>query len=80
MVVESLVEWFLNFFTFTLDQLTILPLPLSFLDVLYDFLCYGTFIIGADFMAILIPSIVMWFTIRFTVGVVVFIWELLPLT
>lgn len=80
MVVESLVDMFINLMLLVCDTISLVPLPVAMMDVLFDILCYGTWIIGADFMAIFLSVVVGWFVARFTIGVVVFLWELLPLT
>lgn len=80
MVVESLVSMFINLMLGVCDTISLVPLPVAMMDVLFDILCYGTWIIGADFMAIFLTAIVGWFVVRFTLGIVIFLWELLPLT
>lgn len=80
MIVESLVDLCLRLLVGVFDTITLVPLPVALLDVLYDILVYGTWVVGADYMAIFIASVVGWAMVRFTVGLVVFLWELLPLT
>lgn len=80
MIVESLVDMFINLMLLVCDTISLVPLPVALMNVLFDILCYGTWIIGADFMAIFLSVIVGWFSARFTIGITVFLWELLPLT
>lgn len=80
MIVESLVDVFIDIMTWAFTQISLVPLPLAMMDVLFDILCYGTWVIGADFMAIFLSVVTGWFLARFTVGLIVFLWELLPLT
>lgn len=80
MIVEGLIDLFINIMLLVCDTISLVPLPVALMDVLFDILCYGTWIIGADFMAIFLTCVVGWFAARFTIGVVVFVWELLPFT
>lgn len=80
MIVESLVDMFIGLMLTVCDTISLVPLPMALMDVLFDILCYGTWVIGADFMAIFLTAIVGWMTARLVIGTVVFLWELLPLT
>lgn len=80
MIVESLVDLFFNILTTAFSGMQIIGLPMDFIYVLQNILGYGIYIVGADLMAILFAVVVSWWMIKFSVGLVLFIWELLPLT
>lgn len=80
MIVEGLVEMFINLMLGVCDTISLVPLPVALMDVLFDILCYGTWIIGADFMAIFLTCVTGWMVARTVIGTLVFLWELLPLT
>lgn len=80
MIVETLLEFATSLIEGLFSGLSVLSLPLNLLTVLLDVFCYGVWVIGADLMAIVISSIVFWMGTKFTIGLVLFIWRLLPLT
>lgn len=80
MIVEGLVDFALMLIEGLFSGLQLVSLPTDILTALLDFLCYGTWVVGADLMGIFIASVVAWMGIKFSVGLVLFIWRLLPLT
>lgn len=80
MIVESVVDLFFALMAQAFAGLEIIGLPFQVINTLQTILVYGTWIVGADIMAIFVATVVGWWTIKFVVGLVVFIWELLPLT
>ena len=80
MVVETLVDLFLNFVMFAFESFNFFELPLSLISTLSNILAYGTWIIGIDVMALFVGSVVSWWTIHMSIGLIVWIWERLPLT
>lgn len=80
MIVESVVDLFFALMSQAFAGLEIIGLPYQVINTLQTILVYGTWIVGADILAIFVSTIVSWWTIKFVVGLVVFIWELLPLT
>lgn len=80
MIVEGVVGLFFSIFRTFLSGLEIVHLPYQFINVLSTILSYGIWIVGADVFGLFITSVVSWWVIKFTVGLVIWIWELLPLT
>lgn len=80
MIVETLLSFASVLIQGLFSGLQFVSLPLDFMTVLLDIFCYGVWVIGADLMAIVLSSIVGWMTIKFGIGLVLFIWRLLPLT
>lgn len=80
MLVSSAVDLFFGLFSGLFDGLAFLGLPYDLINVLGSVLCYGTWIIGADLMALIVGAIVFWWGVKFAIGLVVWLWELLPLT
>ena len=78
MIVESLLDLFMNMILGVLDTITMVPLPIALTDVLVDIFCYGSWVVGADFMTMFMSTVVFWFTARFAIGIIVFLWELIP--
>lgn len=80
MIVEGLVGLFFELISVAFSGLEIIGLPLQIINTLQTILVYGVWIVGADIMAIFTSLIVGWWLIKFLVGLVVWVWELLPLT
>ena len=80
MIVETVVDLFFTVITYAFQGLEIIGLPYQLINSLATILSYGTWIVGADILALFTAMVVGWWTIKFAVGLVVFIWELLPLT
>lgn len=58
----------------------IINLPMDTIEVLTTITCYGVWVVGADILAIFTASVLFWWSIKFTVGLLVWLWELLPMT
>lgn len=80
MIVETLLGFAATLIQGLFSGLQILTLPLDFMTVLLDILCYGVWVIGADLVGIVFANIVFWLGLKFSIGLVIFIWRLLPLT
>ena len=80
MIVENVVDWFFNLMTLAFHGMEIVHLPEQIIQTLSTIMAYGVWIVGLDVLGIIVTTVVTWWTIKFTVGLVVFIWELLPLT
>lgn len=80
MIVETLLGFATTFIQGLFSGLQIISLPTDFMTVLLDIFCYGTWVIGADLMAIVLATITGFLGARFMIGLVLFIWRLLPLT
>lgn len=50
------------------------------MDGLATFTGYGSWVVGADLLAVFGASVMFWWVFKGTVGVVVFLWRLLPFT
>lgn len=80
MIVETLLGFTLTLIQGLFSGFQIVNLPTDLLTALLDFLCYGTWVIGADLMAIFLSTVVGMYTFKFSAGLVLFLWRLLPLT
>lgn len=80
MIVNSLIDLFLGIVRLAFNGLEIVGLPFQYISTLSTITAYGIWIVGLDVMAIIVTTIVGWWTIKMTVGLVLWIWELLPLT
>lgn len=80
MIVNVLLNFVVNVFCALFKGLEIVSLPTDMIASLLSIISYGNYVIGADLTMAIFGSIMGWITIRSTVGLVIFIWKLLPLT
>lgn len=57
-----------------------LSLPLGLISTLIEFMNFGSFIIGGDLMSLVFGSVFFWLSFKFTAGLVLFVYRLIPLT
>lgn len=58
----------------------VITLPTQMISALATITGYGAFIIGSDLLLIFATVVTFWFTVKCTIGLIVFVWKLLPLT
>ena len=80
MIVEGLLGLVTSLLFGLFSGFEAVKLPLELLGVLSTLLQYGVWVVGADIMALVFSSLFFWWGLKFTVGIVVWLWELLPLT
>lgn len=81
MIIEFFLNILIGFLDLCLSGLgNVISLPVDAIGVLATIWGYGTFILGPDLFVLAMSSIFFWFVTRFTIGLVVFLWKLLPLT
>lgn len=80
MIVEGLLDIITSLIFGLFSTFEIVKLPLELIGVLSTILQYGVWVVGADVMALVFSSVFAWWGIKFTVGIVLWLWELLPLT
>ena len=62
------------------DGFSLVSLPVSFISVLIDIMNYGAWILGGDLLAIVFSCVFFWLTFKFSAGLILFIYRLIPLT
>lgn len=80
MIVETLVGIFLESISGALSGFEMIGLPMQAISALETIICYGIWVVGADIMSIFASMVVFWWALKFTVGAIIFVWELLPFT
>ena len=80
MIIELLVDFGCNIISSLFDGLAFFSLPINLISVLYQILCYGSWVVGADLLLVFASCVVLWWGLKATVGLGIFIWKLLPLT
>lgn len=80
MIVESITGWAFFLIESLFSGFSLISLPVNLINVLVDIMKFGAWVIGADLLGLVIGSIGFWLTFKFTAGLVLFIWRLIPLT
>lgn len=80
MILETTFDIFLALLTSVLSGFEVVGLPLELINALSTITCFGVWVVGADILSLFIASVVAWWYVKFTAGLVIFVWELLPFT
>lgn len=80
MIVETLVDLFLEVIINAFETFQFFSLPLDFISVLSTILAYGNWVVGVDVMALFAGSVVFWWVFHMSIGLIVWVWNKLPLT
>lgn len=79
MIIEFLLNIVIGFLTTGINAVgSVITLPLNLITVLNTIWGYGCFILGSDLFILCMSCFFFWFMLRFTIGLVVFIWHLIP--
>ena len=77
-------EFFINMFVAFLDTLisavSMVTLPIDMISALSTVSAYGSWIVGSDLLLIFATCVFTWTTIKIGIGLVLFVWRLLPFT
>lgn len=80
MILEGLANFAMWIINLIFSGFSIISLPLSFVSVLIQFMNYGSWILGGDLLSIVFATVFGWLTFKFTAGLILFIYRLIPLT
>ncbi|HBE85290.1 MAG TPA: hypothetical protein DDW53_07335 [Lachnoclostridium sp.] len=79
-----IVEFFINMFVAFLDTListvSMVTLPIDMISALSTVSAYGSWIVGSDLLLLFATCVFTWTTIKIGIGLVLFVWRLLPFT
>lgn len=78
-----IIEFFLNIIVSFISTCvyglgSVVTLPINYISVLSQIWGYGTFVLGSDLFILCMSSFLFWFTARFLIGLLTFIWHLIP--
>lgn len=80
MIVEALINvvfWIINRIFSAFEMIA---LPVNIASTLIGFMKVGAWVLGPDLLTLCLTSIVMWLLFKSSVGLIVYIYKLLPLT
>jgi len=63
-----------------ISGLQALTLPTQLISTLATITGYGAYVVGADMLVIICTVVMFWLGVKATLGLVLFIWRLLPFT
>lgn len=72
-------EWLCKFLLMLIPSVSVSSNGLS-LDPLLEIVCFGVWVVGVDLISLILSSAFLWLTTRLSVGLVLWIWDLLPFT
>lgn len=80
MILEGLAGFAMNILSFIFDGFNFLSLPVSLISTLINIMKYGAWVLGGDLVAIVFGTVFFWLTFKFSAGLILFIYRLIPLT
>lgn len=80
MIGEALIDFFFNILRWAFSGMEFVALPTQLINTLSTITVYGVWIVGADIMALFVASVIVWWVIPMSVGLIIWLWERLPLT
>ena len=83
MIIQALfIMWYMLFSNAfqAVAALAAVNLTTDTLHVIGEFCGIASWIVGADLLYLIGGCIVFWFTVKITVGILLFVWRLLPFT
>lgn len=80
MIIESLINFAVTLFSGIISGLNFFSIPSDLVNTLATICVYGNWIVGADILLLFAGCIATWFSLKMSLGIVLFFWEELPLT
>lgn len=78
MIIEGLFHLARNILLFTFGLVNYVPVSYDAVQSLYEIVCYGTWVVGPDMLAVVCASITFWIGIRTSVALIKFVWDWIP--
>ncbi len=79
-----IIEFFINMFVAFLDTLisavSMVTLPIDMISAITTVSAYGSWVVGSDLLLIFATCVFTWTTVKIGMGLVLFVWRLLPFT
>ena len=80
MILETLINVFCVLLDGLLSGLSFVQIPEQGIAVLATVTAYGSYVVGADLLLCFASVVTTWMIFKFSVGIGLFLWRLLPLT
>lgn len=80
MIIETILQWSCNLIVGLFSVFEIINLPIDIISTLYTITSYGVWVVGADVLLLFTSTVMGWLVFKSTVGLVIWLYKLLPLT
>lgn len=80
MIQESLIQWVCDLLISACSVFEFINLPIDAINVLTTLLAYGVWVVGSDILLLFSGSVLLWFGVKSSLGLLVWLWKLLPFT
>lgn len=80
MVGEVLIDLFFDLFSALFVGLEFVALPTQLIGTLGTLASYGVWVVGADVLAYFVACVGFWWAFHMSIGLIVWVWDRLPLT
>lgn len=80
MIGEMLIDLFFGILRTAFSSFELMHLPTDLISTLGNILVYGVWVVGVDIMALFVSSVLFWWTFKMSIGLIVWVWDKLPLT
>ena len=80
MIIQSVIDLCCSVFVSMMNGLSSMPVPTDLMSAMGGLAVYGCWVLGTDLFLAVSACISYWFITKITAGLILFVWELLPLT
>jgi hypothetical protein len=80
MIFETMLQFCTSLICTAVSLCGVITLPSNLLSTLQAVTCYGSYVVGSDLLLIFCSNVTFWLAAKVTIGLVLFIWRLLPFT
>lgn len=80
MIIEFFIDIVCNILTVLFNGIEAVNIPVSGIVAIAEITSYGCYIVGTEFLLVFCGVVSFWMTIKFSIGLSLFVWRLLPLT
>ena len=80
LIFQPLIDLLCNIIVTALTAVNLVTIPANGIQAIATVASYGNYIVGADLMLVFASMVLGWMTLKMTVGLILFIWRLLPFT
>lgn len=80
MIFEVLINILVELIVVAIGSFNLVTLPVNVIETLGAVMVYGNAIVGADLMLVFASNVLAWMGLKLAVGILLFLWRLLPFT
>lgn len=80
MVGEALIDLFFGLLRSAFGAMEMVGLPVQAINALSTIIVYGNWVVGVDILVLFASTVVFWWVFYMSIGLIVWVWDRLPLT